>query len=262
LIHQVPVQSTGVEESKTHGTVLKLSPQNNFVSNMNTNSYLWLATSQGKRLNTQKDSITKPYGVRCSQRSLKAKLQTIFVGFCASMIGLFCTITPSRAQSITPQTYINDLYNWSLKTSPASGSGYYTSVCASFLGASAAADITVSVAIFEGEITAFQQGLLGPSGHGNGTFYAHDSTDHSVFASVTVPFWLYSMPSPAGLRLVLSIDFRGSKLPYGLTAFYFDKITSNGKWPSGNWIGLNGGKGSASGQVTLGCMKHVVDIVH
>jgi hypothetical protein len=139
---------------------------------MNTNSYLWFATSQGERLDTHKASIIRPLVVRCPRRTLKSKLPTIFFGFGALMIGLFCTITPSRAQSITPQTYINDLYNWSLKTSPKYG--YYTRVCASFIGASAEADTEVTVAIFEGDITAFHQGILGPSGSGRGTFYVHE----------------------------------------------------------------------------------------
>jgi hypothetical protein len=224
---------------------------------MNTNSFLRFATSQGERLNRHKASIIRSFVVRCPRRTLKAKLPTIFFGFDASMIGLFCTIPPSRAQSITPQTYINDLYNWSLQTSPSLG--YYTNVCASFLGASATADTAVSVAIFEGDIAAFHQGILGPSGNGSGIFYVHDGSLETPF---NVPFWLYSMPSPAGLRLVLSIDFIGTKLPYGLMYFYFDKITSYGKWPSGNWIGLNGGKGAASGQVTLGCMKYVKPLLH
>lgn len=195
-------------------------------------------------------------------KASKAKLPTAFYGFAALLVGIFVTVSPTKAQSVTPATYINDLYTW-WRT----GNDFLTYkkiyVRATFVGGSAhPAQVggIPSMAIFQGKIVGagngsngfgdFGPGLTGPIAKGTGTFYNVGDLDYSPFsAPSTVPFLLYSSSD----KLVLWIDLSSVWSNAKNLSFLFDKITSPYGWPWGNWTGLNGGVGSACGEVTLAC---------
>jgi hypothetical protein len=65
----------------------------------------------------------------------------------------------------------------------------------------------------------------------------------------TVPFKLFLHQT----SLALTLDLRNVWSNGGVRTFYFNQITSDSGYPWGDWIGLNGGVGSAQGQATLVC---------
>src|SRR5271165_6536815 len=115
--------------------------------------------------------------------------------------------------------------------------------------------------IFQGQVTQFAWGLLSPIASGTGVFYnIGDLSDNPFQGPSTVPFSLYTLPSPSGPSLFLSIDLKNVWSNAKQTNFRFDKLTSQDGWPYGVWTGLNGGWGSACGEVTLACSRYGVKI--
>ena len=113
------------------------------------------------------------------------------------------------------------------------------------------------MAIFEGLVDKNYGGTVvtGPLAKGTGSFCEVDYLN-SLTWKRNIPFMLYSSGNQLVLWMDLSSVWPNAKNLY----FYFDKITSQGAWPWGNWTGLNGGVGSACGEVTLGCSLYTLQI--
>jgi hypothetical protein len=202
----------------------------------------------------------------CFLQVAKSQLPKLLYNLVALLVGLFVTAAPLKAQSVTPLTYMNELYTWW-----STGNNSYTAkvihVRATFLGGSAhpaQAGGIPSMAIFQGEIVG--GGTVGnfgafvykfnPIASGTGIFYNVGDLEFTqslqyppLSSPVSAPFTLSSLFNKLYLRIDLSGIWSNAK---SLT-FEFDKITSPNGWPSGNWTGLNGGVGSATGEVTLAC---------
>lgn len=182
----------------------------------------------------------------------------------ALVCGLFLAVAPARAQSITPQTYINGLYNW-WKQSSTTAIWAKITVRATFLGGSAQPDASLTTGIFQGTIVgsgsdfgAFTQITYSPAARGTGVFYkiAEDLSATPPIGAYSTPFYIYYVSGgPLGSRIALVIDCSAmsSNANAKSLTFYLDQLTSNKAWPYGEWIGLNNGVGSAIGQVTMAC---------
>ena len=161
---------------------------------------------------------------------------------------------------------MNDLYIWWTNAAPPTYDIRYITVRATFLGGSAhptqAFASVPSMAIFEGFVSVSDGGSVspapfGPFAKGTGTFCQVDNLGNSSFQTGhNIPFKLYSY----GTKLALWMNLSSVWSNANNLIFYFDKITSYGPWPSGNWTGLNGGVGSAIGEVTLACSVYAVKI--
>jgi hypothetical protein len=192
----------------------------------------------------------------------KASKATVPYGLAALVCSLFLAVVPTKAQYVTPSSYMNDLYIW-WKNTPGYQNIKAITVRATFFGGTAHPAMgsgTPSIAIFEGCVIATDYGfggqvdlgLFGPVVKGTGCFY--DATDLDALSRNTgIPFMLYNTGNQLVLWMDLSSVWSNAKDLY----FQFDKITSQGGWPWGNWTGLNGGVGSACGQVTLACSVQV-----
>ena len=163
---------------------------------------------------------------------------------------------------MTPSSYMNDLYIWWKNAVALHYDIQNITVRATFLGGSAhptQGGGTPSMAIFEGIVGGnggvVGLGLLGPFAKGTGTFCEADNLSF-LSGKQNIPFMLYSIGTKLALWMDLSSVWSNAK---NLT-FYFDKITSYGPWPWGNWTGLNGGVGSAIGEVTLACSVYAQHI--
>jgi hypothetical protein len=177
----------------------------------------------------------------------------------ALVIGVFGTVAPSKAGSITASNYLFGLYKWW-----ASGSTHNLSqvirVRVTFQGGSATPEDGTggSMGIFQGDVYGSQAAgwsafsLFPMVASGSGIFYnvGDLSAPGSPFESPhTVPFKLFFSQT----ALCLELDLRSVWSNGGVRTFYFNQITSDNGFPLGNWIGLNGGVGSAQGQATLVC---------
>jgi hypothetical protein len=85
----------------------------------------------------------------------RAKLPTSLYGTAALVCGLFFAVAPTRAQSVTPFTYLSELYSWWI-TNNDSLTHKTIAVRATFVGGSAhpAKGGGVSMGIFQGYITS------------------------------------------------------------------------------------------------------------
>jgi hypothetical protein len=216
---------------------------------MNTNFYQSFFTPAG--------NSTKYTFFRKASKA-KAKPPTLLLAIAVFAIGISISATPAHAQYVTASTYMNNLYQWYV--TPTSSDLHWVEVRATFLGASVAANQGVSMGFFDGIIDNFVN-YIGPFGKGYGDFYfvtKDGSGQTKVDGPHSVPFTLYSW----GPKLNFSLDFTGVIFPYKTLYYQFDKITSQGGWPWGNWTGLNGGAGAACGEVALGCNKISVANIH
>jgi hypothetical protein len=151
---------------------------------------------------------------------------------------------------------MNDLYIWWKNAAAYPYDIQNVTVRATFLGGTARPTQgggTPSMAIFEGFVDKNYGGSVGPVfgtlvARGTGTFCQADNLN-SLSGEQNIPFWLYSFGDQLVLWMDLSSVWSNAKSLY----FHFDKITSQGGWPWGNWTGLNDGVGSACGEVTLAC---------
>jgi len=211
-------------------------------------------------------SFVTPLSIFATRQRLSAskpKVPTVLLPL--ALCGLFLTVSPTRAQYVTPSSYMNDLYIWWKNAAPLHYDIQNITVRATFLGGTAhptQGGGTPSMAIFEGFVTE-NAGGVGPLfgtlvARGTGTFCQADNMN-SLSGKQNIPFWLYS----AGNQLVLWMDL-SSVWPNWSNAknvhINFDKITSQGEWPWGNWTGLSSGVGSACGAVALACSVYAVPI--
>ena len=140
---------------------------------------------------------------------------TLFYSLAALACGLFLIATSTRAQYVTPSSYMNDLYIW-WKQASADHLDYQSiTVRATFLGGAAHPTRpfwdsgTPSIAIFEGRLSKNSMwptgvvtlGPFGPVAKGAGTFYEAADLD-ALSRNSGIPFMLYSV----GNQLVLWMD--------------------------------------------------------
>jgi hypothetical protein len=191
------------------------------------------------------------------KRYINARKMTLFYAT-ALVIGVFGTAAPSKAGSITAFNYLYGLYKW---WSIGSTHNYYQviKVRVTFQGGSATPDDGSggSMGIFQGDVKGgpdFNAFAIFPqlAASGSGIFYnvGDLSAPGSPFEGPkTVPFKLFLHQT----SLALTLDLRSVWSNGGVRTFYFNQITSDSGYPWGDWIGLNGGVGSAQGQATLVC---------
>jgi hypothetical protein len=196
------------------------------------------------------------------KRYIKARRLTLLYAV-ALVIGVFGVVAPSKAGSITAFDYLYGLYTW-WQTGSTHNFSQVIHVRVTFQGGSATPQDTTggSMGIFQGDVygrqpydwSAFRAFPMVASG--SGIFY--NVRDLSTAGSplegpYTVPFKLSVTFSQGKTALSLQLDLRSVWSNGGIQTFYFNQITSDNGFPWGNWIGLNGGVGSAQGQATLVC---------
>src|SRR5260370_29674104 len=143
--------------------MLKLLAQDRFVISMNTNFHLHVTPRTSVPVLTRFCSLStsvlsSPATIGQSSKylrigkALKSNPPTLFHVLAALACGLFLVAAPSKAQYVTPSSYMNDLYIWWENASPYPYDIQDITVRATFLGGSAhptQTGVTPSIAIFE-----------------------------------------------------------------------------------------------------------------
>jgi hypothetical protein len=206
------------------------------------------------------------------KRSINAKTLTLLHAI-ALVIGLFGAVAPSKAGSITAHDYLLGLYTWWQAGITSGNDAQHIYVRVTFQGGSATPKDGTggSMAIFEGDVfgSRYDKGnafsFIPLVASGSGIFYNVQGLSIAgspLEGPYTVPFKLsftYSQGQPA---LALQLDLRSYLSNGGIRTYFFNQITSDGGFPWGNWIGLNGGVGSAQGQATLVCSVTAQPHIH